>query len=318
MGISFAHHFPFDPSYGYNLERLLQVQAPAPPLDFVDFWQKRYAHSMTLNPQPTLTPLPAQAGFDIYNLRYNSTDKVTIQGWVAVPHAQVVTRAVIIGHGYGGCSAPEIKFSLPNAAFVFPCFRGLNRSELPRVSTQPEQHVLSGIDDPEHYILGGCVEDLWLAVSSILQLFPATYGHIGYAGISFGGGIGALALPWDLRIERAHLNVPTFGDQPLRLQLPTVGSGEGVRRYQAKYGNVMSTLQYYDAASAARFIHQPMHIAAALFDPVVAPPGQFAVYNALEHEKYLFVLDAGHFDYPQQTQQAQALKQELEAFFHEL
>ncbi len=112
--------------------------------------------------------------------------------------------------------------------------------------------------------------------------------------------------------------MPTFGNQPLRLQLPTIGSGAAVQRYQQQHGNVLATLQYYDAASAARFIQQPMHIAAALFDPAVAPPGQFAVYNALSEPKALFVLEAGHFEYPNMVAQEQALQQELEAFFAQL
>jgi cephalosporin-C deacetylase len=177
---------------------------------------------------------------------------------------------------------------------------------------------LHDIDKPQQYIIGGCVDDLWLAVSSMQMLFPATKGHIGYSGISFGGGIGALALPWEPRIQRAHLNVPTFGNQPLRLQLPTIGSGAAVQRYQRQHGNVLATLQYYDAASAARFIQQPMHVAAALFDPAVAPPGQFAIHNALPEPKSLFVLEAGHFEYPHMAAQEQALHQELEAFFAQL
>jgi cephalosporin-C deacetylase len=91
-----------------------------------------------------------------------------------------------------------------------------------------------------------------------------------------------------------------------------------VQRYQQQHGNVLATLQYYDAASAATFIRQPMHVAAALFDPAVAPPGQFAIYNALSGEKSLFTLDAGHFAYPQQAAQEQALQGELEEFFSRL
>ncbi|MCA1789780.1 MAG: hypothetical protein LC667_07960 [Thioalkalivibrio sp.] len=58
-----------------------------------------------------------------------------------------------------------------------------------------------------------------------------------------------------------------------------------------------------------------MHIAAALFDPAVAPPGQFAVYNAITGDKRLFVLDAGHFDYPGRTRQEQDLLAQLRTFF---
>jgi cephalosporin-C deacetylase len=159
------------------------------------------------------------------------------------------------------------------------------------------------------------VDDVWTGVSALLGLFPNLAGHIGYLGISFGGGIGAMALAWDDRIGRGHLCVPSFGHQPLRLSLPTTGSGAAVQRFARTQGNVLATLAYYDAAVAARHIRQPMHVAAARFDPAVAPPGQFAVYNAIPGNKRLYVLDAGHFDYPGRARQDQEVLAELRAFF---
>ena len=118
-------------------------------------------------------------------------------------------------------------------------------------------------------------------------------------GISFGGGIGALAAPWDSRIDRLYVQVPSFGHQALRLTLPCVGCGEAVHGYQLHHPfNVMETLAYYDAASAARYLRIPTLVAAALFDPAVPPPGQFAIYNAIpESLRRLFLLEAGHFDH---------------------
>ncbi len=317
--MSFAHQFPFDPTYGYTLETLLQVGAPSPVADFARFWQDCYARAMQVQPCPSITHSGgAEQGYEIYDLRYHSTDGFSIGGWVAIPQNQVVTKVLVIGHGYGGREAPDFTLQPEGAALLFLCFRGISRSQQAPISSNPAFHVLHDIDKPQHYILRGCVEDLWLAVSAAQVLFPAARAHIGYAGISFGGGIGAMAVAWDARIQRAHLNVPTFGHQPLRLQCQTVGSGEAVRIYERRRGHVLDTLQYYDAAIAAQFIQQPMHIAAALFDPCVAPPGQFAVYNALPQQKQLFVLEAGHFDYPNQVTQQQALITELHDFFAQL
>ena len=54
----------------------------------------------------------------------------------------------------------------------FPVFAGLSRSRRPRISSDPQRHVLHDIDKPERYILGGCVEDLWVAVSVLSVLYP--------------------------------------------------------------------------------------------------------------------------------------------------
>ena len=139
-----------------------------------------------------------------------------------------------------------------------------------------------------------------------------------YLGISFGGGIGALALPWEPRIQRAHFNVPSFGNQPLRLQLPTWGSAAALQSFQLRHGNILATLKYYDAAVAAQHIQIPVHVAAALADPMVAPPGQFSIYNALPREKKLFVLEKGHSEYPRQAEQKSALLSDLKGFFSHL
>lgn len=309
----------FDPTYGYNLEQLLQIVPPPQPEGFVAFWQARYVRAMRLDPNQQLSPCGSfHPDYECYDLSYCSTDDFKIGGWVLIPKHSPVTRGVVVGHGYGGWEGPDFDLPIPGAAFLFPCFRGLSRSKCWPISDNPSYHVLHNIDKRDQYILGGCVEDLWLAVSALLKLFPSVSGHVAYLGISFGGGIGALALPWDRRIQRAHFNVPSFGNQPLRLQLPTWGSVAAVQNYQRAHGNILATLNYYDAAVAAQHIQIPVHVAAALADPMVAPPGQFSVYNALPREKKLFVLDKGHSDYPGQAEQKKTLLSELQGFFSHL
>ncbi|MGX2042211.1 acetylxylan esterase [Methylocaldum sp. MU1018] len=310
---------PFDPGYGYTLESLLRVGWPEEPGDFVEFWESRYRNTLGIDPNPELSRCKdSHPDFDVHDVRYRSTDDFIIGGWLLSPRRGPVRRALVVGHGYGGRDAPDFDLPVDEAAVLFPCFRGLSSSRDPRVPDNPARHVLHGIDRRDRYILGGCVEDLWLAVSTLLSVFPQIEGHIGYSGISFGGGIGALALSWDPRIRIAHLNVPTFGHHPLRLALPTLGSGEAVRRYERRHGSVLETLRYYDAACAARHIRIPVHVAAALSDPFVAPPGQFAIYNALAGPKRLFVLRAGHSDYPERLEEERALLMDLEAFFEPL
>jgi cephalosporin-C deacetylase len=275
---------------------------------------------MQVHPRPELIPTGAACGaYRAHELRYRSSDDVLIDGWVLLPKRGAIDRAAVVGHGYGGRDAPDLGVPLRRAALLFPCFRGLGRSRCLGVSDNPSYHVLHDIQDRHRYIIGGCVEDLWLCVSAAIELFPSAAGHIAYLGTSLGGGIGALAAPWDPRIARMHLEVPTFGHHPLRLRLPSVGSGEAVRLYQERHGNAEETLKYYDAAVAAAHLRIPTHIAAAVFDPAVPPPGQFAIHNAVPSElRRLFVLDAGHHDYPRRDLQERALAQELSKFFRDL
>jgi len=310
------HNYPFDPAYGHDLDALRRICPPAEPADFVSFWQARRAAALQVNPTPRRQPSGfARPGFSVEDIAFTSTGRFPLRAWLLIPEGTRPNRAFVVGHGYGGITQPDARLPCPNAAYLFLCFRGLACSARPPISSDPAWHVLDHIDDRDGYILGGCVEDVWSAVTAVEQLLPELIGHIGYMGISFSGGIGALALAWEPRIDRGHLNVPTFGHWPLRLQLPTIGSGASVQRYAQDHPHVADTLAYYDAAVAARYIRQPMHVAAALFDPAVAPPGQFAIYNAMTCEKSLFVLQAGHFDYPERPAQEQALLSELGSFF---
>ena len=193
---------------------------------------------------------------------------------------------MVVSHGYGGREEPDFHLPFRRAALIFPCARGISRSACAGIPSNPDDHVLHGIERRETCVLGGCAADtVWCAASALLELFPMAARRLDYLGISFGGGIGALALPWDERFHRAHLNVPSFGHHPLRLALPGVGSGEAVRRYQQRTGRALATLRSFDAAAAARYLRIPVHVAAARFDPAVPPPGQFAIYNALAGER---------------------------------
>ncbi|MCA8932675.1 MAG: acetylxylan esterase, partial [Rhodospirillaceae bacterium] len=307
------------PTYGYGLAELLAVEPPAAPDDLAAFWRGHYDAATRIDPKPRVQRSAFRhPDWQALDLRYTSTDGVPIGGWLLLPRDGPVERALVVGHGYGGREEPDTHLPVDATALLFPCFRGLSRSARPPISQDPNWHVLHDIDRRERYVLRGCVEDLWLAVSVLLALFPWVEGRIGYAGISFGGGIGGLALAWDTRIARGHLSLPTFGHHPLRVTLPTTGSGEAVRRYHAANPDVLDTLAYYDAAAAARHITRPMHIAAACFDPAVPPPGQFAIYNAVAGRKQLFTFSAGHFDYPAAQQEERVLLSQLRGFFAEL
>lgn len=311
-----SHSFPFDPTYGYDLAGLLAVEPPPEPPGFAAFWRARHARALLVDPRPELRASTfARPGWLVSDIEYQSTDGFPIRGWLIAPASRRPLRGFLVGHGYGGIERPDFDLPMADAVYLVPCFRGLCRSRRPPVSENPVWHVLHDIHLRGRYILGGCVEDVWTGVTTLLRLHPDLSGRIGYMGISFGGGIGALALPWEPRIDRGHLNVPTFGHQPLRLRLPTTGSAASVQAFARRHGHVAETLAYYDAAVAARHVRQPMHVAAARFDPAVAPPGQFAVYNALPGPKRLFVLTAGHFDHPGRAAEERQLRNELSEFF---
>ncbi|MEV0842580.1 acetylxylan esterase [Actinocatenispora sera] len=292
--------FGFDPTYGYDLDGLLAVGAPAEPAGFAAFWRERYAAALAVDPDPVLGPVEDKRdGCRVLGVTFSSVGGVRLGGWVVLPDEEPARHGFVVGHGYGGRATAGLPLPLPRAAAIQPCVRGLpDRGRIPGIPDTSDEHVLHGIETPETYVLAGCVADLWCAATALRQLVPELDDRLGYLGQSLGGGLGALALPWDDRFAAAQLTVPTFGNQPLRLTLECAGSGESVRRYARRHPEVTEVLAYFDAASAARRITVPTLVGAALLDPSVPPPGQFAVHNALAGPKQLAVLTAGHVDHP--------------------
>lgn len=292
------HPHRFDPTYGYDWDRLLKVPSPEGPADFAAFWRNTHSEArevpLEITRRPIASPHPDYA---LYEVEFNSLDGMRIGGWLTVPHQlRPEVGAWVVGHGYGGREAPAFDLPGPAAPAIFPCARGFHRSAHPEIPNTSSRHVLHGIGSRETYVHRGCAADVWCAASALLEILPGTASDLRYYGGSFGGGIGALALPWDERFQRGFLDIPSFGNHPLRVQLPCVGSGEFVRYHHRQHPEVLDVLAYFDAATAARHMRQPVFVAAALFDPAVPPPGQFAVYNALPSPKGLFVRSAAHFE----------------------
>jgi cephalosporin-C deacetylase len=290
--------YPFDPTYGYDLDALLAIPAPQAPDDFDPPWRRLYEQARRVDVSPAVGHLEGRHdGVRVFDVSYTSVDGVRLGGWLALPDGPV-DRGLVIGHGYAGREAPDLPLPVPGAAAIFPCARGLNtRGRVAGIPDDTDRHVLHGIGSRDRYVLRGCVADLWCAATALLKLVPSIGRRLGYAGVSFGGGIGALALPWDHRFVVAHLALPSFGHHPLRLTMPCTGSGESVRRYHAAHPEVIDVLRHFDAATAAARITIPVQVAAALLDPVVPPPGQFAVYNALPGPRELVVLATGHVEH---------------------
>jgi cephalosporin-C deacetylase len=308
------HAFDFDPTYGYSREQLLAVEVPKGPEDFDSFWRETAAENarIPLRLESKQVESPA-ADFDLFEVGFDSWGGVRIGGWLVVPER--VERGFVVGHGYGGREGPELGLPAENAAALFPCAPGFHRSARADIPGNSQEHVVHLIESRERYILRACVASLWSAASALLELCSQVGEELFYAGGSFGGGLGALALPWEQRFRKGYLSVPTFGQHPIRVQCACEGSGKAVRNYYLKHSEVSQVLQYYDAATAATRVEIPVLVSPALFDPAVPPPGQFAVYNGLGEGSELFVLRAGHFEYPGQGEELERLEAEKVNFF---
>jgi len=317
------HDFPFDPTGGYAAEALIAgpvAPLPAEPADFVAFWRRTHEEAMAAPLDWRLEPSAEQReGWDVFDVSFaGMAGEHRVGGWLLRPRGRPVRRGMVWTHGYGGRGEPDFNVPVDDAAVIFPVCTGLpTRSAHPDFGLEGGGHVVSGIGGRETYAHRFCVMDVWRALSVLVEAVPEAAERIDYLGGSFGGGIGALALPWEARFASAHLCVPSFGNHDVRLGLECTGSGESVRRHVAAHPEARAVLAYFDAAVAATHVRIPVHVAAAVFDPAVPPAGQFAVYHALGGPKRLFALAAGHHEHAGSAAEDAAVAAELRTFFAE-
>ena len=297
----------------YSLTELLTPgAAPARPVDFDAFWRETYHQLTATDTETRLEGDESTSGKSVQRLSFRSSTGDRVLGWLVGPASgRRPRRGLVISHGYGGRAEPDLAMVPADTAAIFPVAPWLpaNAGALPSAD-----HVLLGIGDRYRYAQRFAVADIWRAATVLLERFPETAACLDYRGGSFGGGIGALALPWDHRFRRATLEVPSFGDFPVRLSRPCTGSGEAVRRHLLDHPEHRSMLDYFDAAIAAASITIPVHVEAARMDPAVDPRGQFAVYHALSGPKRLAVYTAGHADFDGSAREGAAVEAEAQAF----
>ena len=267
----------------YSLSALLTPSPPPrEPDDFAGFWQETFdefgAGPVDWEIVQELAPTAAHR---VTEIRFASSAGEPAACYVMLPQDGPAVRGLVVGHGYGGRTGPDPARVPGGTAAVFPVAPGLHPGTASRFPASADEHVLAGIAHRDTYSHRFSAADIWRAATVLLELAPAAARSLDYSGESFGGGIGALALPWDARFRRAVLDVPSFGDHDVRLSRRCTGSGEAVRRHLRLHPEARPVLDYFDAAIAARRLHLPVSVSAAVVDPAVDPRGQFAVYRAL-------------------------------------
>jgi cephalosporin-C deacetylase len=296
------HDYPFDPTYGCDRAALAAIVPPPAPVGFDAFWRATRAAAdavpLRLQREAATSPTP---GWRLSIVRFDSLGGFRVGAWLLEPEGDC-RAGVVAGHGYGGRDTPPLvdpAWPQPEpTAVLAPCMPGFHLSAVAGTPAMAGEHVVHGIASPETYLLRFCVAALWSATRALVELRPETAGRLAYEGGSFGGGLGALAAPWEPLWSCARLDVPTFGHHPWRLRCPCNGSGEAVRRLHAQRPEIADTLAFFDAAVAATRAHLPGFIVPALFDPAVPPPGQWAVANAWAGLRVIGALSTGHHDGP--------------------
>ena len=282
-------------SCNFTKEQFLEIKGEEPLQDFETFWRAQYERAVDSKldykvEHEVWSPVP---DVKIYKVSFVSCDGFKIGMWVSRPEKSCGGHIVM--HGYGNDVRPCVKQDFPLTTAV-PSVPGLGISMCREIPWQPQHHAAYGFEDPEKYVLVSGVRNVWTSISILIDMFPDVKENISCSGSSLGGGMGAIAVPWDSRIKAAELSVPTLGGRIMLEYLNNPTSPAYTRAMKAKESeNNMRTLDLCNAASAARYIRVPVLVTPALCDNVVPPAGQFAVANSIPEEfKILRIRDVGH------------------------
>lgn len=286
----------FDGSYGFTLETLRAVRPVQPRPDFADRWTGWREAARAIDAAPAVLSTRERRGRRISVIEHGGADGVRLRSWLVEPVRGAPRAGIVHSHGYGGRERVELHRVPEDVAAIFPVARGLGSLNTGiGAPAARDEHVVTGIQDPDRYVVGLCARDLWLAADALTALVGDV--PLYYVGESFGGGIGALAAAWDERCVGATFVVPTFGQYDERLAVPCLGSGESQRMRVLEQPALRDPLRLFDSSTAALFLRVPVRVEAALWDQHVPPQGQFAVANAIA-DLELCVLPAGHAEYP--------------------
>ena len=286
----------FDGSYGFTLETLRAVRPVPPASGFAQRWRDWREAARAVDAASRCLSTSEVEGRTVSLIELSGVDGVRLRAWYVAPLTGAARVGIVHGHGYGGREAVDLRRVPNDAAAIFPVARGLGSLNVDvGAPEEREAHVLTGLADADAYVIGLCARDLWLAADALVELGGDV--PLYYVGESFGGGLGALAVPWDDRFVGATLVVPTFGQYDERLAVPCLGSGEFQRQWALKHPEAREQLRLFDASTAAQFFGVPVRVEAALWDQYVPPQGQFSVANAVA-DLELTVLPAGHAEYP--------------------
>ena len=279
------------------------------PADFDGFWAEILAEAATipLNPAMERVPLRSTPEVDVYEIHYDSLDRLRIAGWYCVPAEGFLAPpypGLLIVPGY--ISEPTLPKSWAKMGYaaVGVAPRGKLRSNRFFNPGYPGL-LVRDIIDRHTYGHRGFYVDACRAVDFLLSRPEVDAARIGVHGSSQGGAltITTAALRRDA-IACGAAGAPYlcgFIDAAgLTHSYPYEEINEYLRLYPEREQQVREAVPYFDGINFAPLIRCPMLVYVGLGDDVCPPETGYDLYGALTCPKELHAYprcahDAGIF-----------------------
>ncbi|MFL2760200.1 MAG: acetylxylan esterase [Dehalococcoidia bacterium] len=270
------------------------------PDDFNEFWGSVLDELtvVELNIECEEDKLRSDEDTTVYQIFYDSLDRVRVSGWYSVPNSpKQGLPAILLVPGYQSDPPIPKDWSAKGYACLSVNPRGKVRS---RNQFDPGYPGLltHRIVDRNTYSYRGFYADAWRGVDFLLSRKEVDSNRIGVAGSSQGGGLTITTSAMRKEIKAASAGAPYLCGFMDAIKLTDTYPYQEINDYlhinPDRLADVENTLAYFDGISFADQISCPIIINLGLQDNVCPPETGYSLFETIgSKDKKLFEYD-GH------------------------
>jgi cephalosporin-C deacetylase len=270
------------------------------PADFETFWQGvlRQAEAIPLNPELVQDPLRTSGDIEVFQVFYDSLDKVRIAAWYCRPRRRPErSPAILFLPGYQMDPPIPKEWARKGYIALSVAPRGKLRS-MHQFNPGYPNLLTYNIVDRHTYTYRGFYVDTWRGIDFLLSRPEVDPTRMGVTGTSQGGGLTICTAAMRPQIRAAAAGAPYLCGYLDAIELTHTYPYEEINDYLRQYPDrrpaVEETLAYFDGLNFAAHITCPIIVNIGLQDNVCPPETGYALFNRIgAADKRLYPYD-GH------------------------
>jgi cephalosporin-C deacetylase len=270
------------------------------PADFDAYWQGvlDQAEAIPLAPEVVPDPLRTSDDVEVFQVFYDSLDRVRIAAWYCRPSQRARrTPAILLLPGYQMDPPIPKEWARKGYIALSAAPRGKLRSN--RQFNPGYPNLLTyNLVDRHTYAYRGFYVDTWRGIDFLLSRPEVDPARIGVTGTSQGGGLTICTAATRREVCAAAAGAPYLCGFIDAIELthtyPYEEINDYLRRYPDSRLDVEQTLAYFDGINFADQITCPIIVNIGLQDNVCPPETGYALFHMIgAHDKRLYTYD-GH------------------------